>query len=136
MNISSFLASGDFCILLITFAKSLDPDQDLQNVSSDLDTGYKHFDTLIVFLKENFENVIFENSHQMSTKVCLLLMSFANSWDPDQDRQNVGLDLDPTLDTLIVLLKEFFEKVDFENSEQTTKKVCKFTHHAKSWVSE
>ena len=30
--LDSFPASGDFCRLLITFAKSLDPDQALQNV--------------------------------------------------------------------------------------------------------
>ena len=34
----SFLASGDFCRLLITFANGLDPDQDRQNVGPDLDT--------------------------------------------------------------------------------------------------
>ena len=31
-----FLSSGDFCCLLITFANSLDPDQDRQNVGPDL----------------------------------------------------------------------------------------------------
>ena len=33
---NSFLTSGDFCRLLITFANSLDPDQDQQNVGPDL----------------------------------------------------------------------------------------------------
>ena len=33
----SFLASGNFCHLLKTFAKNLDPDQLLQHVSPDLD---------------------------------------------------------------------------------------------------
>ena len=33
----SFLASGDFCRLLKTFANSLDPDQARQNVGPDLD---------------------------------------------------------------------------------------------------
>ena len=33
---NSFLASGDFCLLLI-FANSLDPDQDRQNLIPDLD---------------------------------------------------------------------------------------------------
>ena len=33
----SFLASSDFCPLLITFANSLDPDQDQQNTGPDLD---------------------------------------------------------------------------------------------------
>ena len=31
------IAKGDFCRLLITFSKSLDPDQDIQNASPDLD---------------------------------------------------------------------------------------------------
>ena len=35
--VSNFLASGDFCCLLITFANSLDPDQDRQDVGPDLD---------------------------------------------------------------------------------------------------
>ena len=35
--IYSFLASGNFCHLLMTFAKSLDPDQDRQNVGPDPD---------------------------------------------------------------------------------------------------
>ena len=41
---------------------------------------------------------------------CRLLITFANSLDPDQARQNVGPDLDPNFDTL----KVFFKKVDFE----------------------
>ena len=34
---SSYYARGDFCRLQITFAKSLAPDQDRQNVGPDLD---------------------------------------------------------------------------------------------------
>ena len=34
---NSFLASDNICSLLIAFANSLDPDQDLQNVDPDLD---------------------------------------------------------------------------------------------------
>ena len=37
---TSFLASGDFCRLLITFANSLDPDQDQQIVGPDLDPNH------------------------------------------------------------------------------------------------
>ena len=33
----SFLACGYFCCLLITFANSLEPDQDRQNIGPDLD---------------------------------------------------------------------------------------------------
>ena len=34
---TDFFASGDFSCLLMTFANSLDPDQDPQNVGPDLD---------------------------------------------------------------------------------------------------
>ena len=48
---------------------------------------------------------------------CHLLITFANSLTPDQDRQNVGHDLDPNCLTLLILfLKDFFEKVNFEKS--------------------
>ena len=47
------IASGDFYRLLITFANSLDLDQNRQNVGPDL--GSEPFDNLIVFLKEFFE---------------------------------------------------------------------------------
>ena len=40
VSINSFLASSDFCCLLITFANSLDPDQDLQNVGQDHDPNH------------------------------------------------------------------------------------------------
>ena len=40
---------------------------------------------------------------------CPLLITFSNSLDPYQDRQNVGPDLDPNcFDSLILLLKDFF----------------------------
>ena len=45
---------------------------------------------------------------------CPLLITFANSLEPDQDRQNVGPDLGLKCLTLIVFPKEFFEKVNFE----------------------
>ena len=35
-SLNLFLASSDFCCLLITFANSLDQDQDQQNVGPDL----------------------------------------------------------------------------------------------------
>ena len=39
-----------------------------------------------------------------------------------------------TLDTLMVFLKDFFEKVDFEkNNQQMTKEVCKSSQGAKSY---
>ena len=59
---NSILASCDFCCLLITFANRLDPDQDQQNVISDLDLYHL---TLWYFFEEkvNFEN-------QQMTKAC------------------------------------------------------------------
>ena len=36
----SVLASGDFCRLQMAVANSLDPDQDQQNVGTDLDPNY------------------------------------------------------------------------------------------------
>ena len=53
------LASGDFCLLLIIFANSLDPDQDRQTVGPDLDPNHL---TLIVFLQDILEIVNFERS--------------------------------------------------------------------------
>ena len=47
-----FLASGDFCCLHIIVANFLDPDQDRQNVSPDLDPNSF---TLIMFQKQFFE---------------------------------------------------------------------------------
>ena len=40
VNYMYVLASGNFCHLLITFAISLDPDQDLQPVGLDLDPNH------------------------------------------------------------------------------------------------
>ena len=68
---------------------------------------------------------------------CHLLITFANSLEPDHARRFVGPDLDPSCLTLMVFLKEFFEKVDVENNQQTAdsnppppppkKKKCKIT---------
>ena len=60
MMFNSYLASADFCHLLITFANSLEPDQDWHY-------DPKWFDTLIVFLKDCFEKVNFEKSLQVTT---------------------------------------------------------------------
>ena len=48
--INSFLASGDFCHLPITFANSLDPDEDRHNVGPDLDKNGLYSDTVNFFL--------------------------------------------------------------------------------------
>ena len=51
-NVSSFLGSGQFRRLLITFTSSMDPDQGIQNIGPDLDPNC--FDTLMIFLKIYF----------------------------------------------------------------------------------
>ena len=48
----------------------------------------------------------------------LCAITVANNFDPDQAWQNVR----PDLDTQIVFLKDFFQEVDFEKNQQTTKK--------------
>ena len=45
-----------------------------------------------------------------------LLIIFTNSFGPDQNRENVGSDLDPNCLYFMVLLKEFFEIKYFEQS--------------------
>ena len=65
--INSFPASSDLCCLLITFANTFGPDQYQLTVASDLDQ--RLFDTLIVFRKISFENVNFDKSYKLTTKV-------------------------------------------------------------------
>ena len=64
--------------------------------------------------------------------LCRLLKTFANSFGstsgPTKCRAWSG---SKPFVTLIVFLKEFFEKVDFEKSQQTTTKTLKTTQHAK-----
>ena len=56
----------------------------------------------------------------------LLLITFANSLDQDQDGQSLHLDLESKpFDTPIVFLNHFLKKVNFEISQQTTTKACK-----------
>ena len=51
------------------------------------------------------------------TKIMKTSLSFANSLDPDQDRQGVG----PDLDHNGLTLKKFFEKDTFENKSADDK---------------
>ena len=61
------------------------------------------------------------NSFPISGHFCCLLITFANSLDPDQAQQNVGPDLDPSYLTQMVFLKDFLEKVYFKKNPQTKK---------------
>ena len=55
-----------------------------------------------------------------------LLIIFANSLDPDQDRQNVGSDLYPNR----LVLKDCLKKVNFE--KQKSARACKNTQYVNS----
>ena len=55
---------------------------------------------------------------------CGLSITNANSLDPDQARQNIGPDLDPNCEFLVIFQTEFFENVKFE------KKISRRQTHA------
>ena len=46
-----------------------------------------------------------------------MLITFANSLDPNQGGQNIGPNPDQNCLTLMVFLKELIEKVDFEKNQ-------------------
>ena len=52
---------------------------------------------LLLFLDSVFtkKGVVYLNAFPATGDFCRLLITFANSLDPDQARQNVGSDLDP-----------------------------------------
>ena len=77
-------------------------------------------------ISDNFENnlllsfisiAIFIYFHA-SGDFCRLLLTFANSLDPDQARQNVGFDL---ISTRLYAKKNHFENGIFEKHQQTSK---------------
>ena len=70
--------------------------------------------------------------HYLFISKCRLLITFANNLEPDQTRRNVRPDLDPDCETLIVFLKDFFEKVDFEKKSADDKKAGKISQGAKN----
>ena len=57
-------------------------------------------------------------------ETCRLLITFANSLDPDQDKQNVDPDLDPNCLCRTLFLKKF-EKVNFEKKSADDKENMK-----------
>ena len=66
------------------------------------------------------------NSFPANGNFCCLLITFANSVDPDQAWQNVRSDLDPNCLTFWWYSRKiFFEKVNFLKNPQTTEKHAK-----------
>ena len=73
--------------------------------------------TLTVSRCSEYIIVIIISSNLMET--CRLLITFANSLDPDQDQQNVGSDLDANCLCRTHFLKKLILK---KKSQQTTRK--------------
>ena len=65
------------------------------------------------------------NSFLASAIFCCLLLTFANSLDPDQHWRSVGPELNPNSLTLTVNLKDFFEKSADENKSMKNYPACK-----------
>ena len=58
-----------------------------------------------------------KKENELFAYLCLLMVTFANSLDPYQARQNVWSDLDPNTDF-------FFSKKLILKQQQATKKAC------------
>ena len=66
---------------------------------------------LVVQLKKVLPQAIQKEAFNSMPTECHLVITFANSLDPDQARHSVGPDLGSNcFNTLMVFLKEFFQK--------------------------
>ena len=75
--------------------------------------NWKKLEPNEIDFSQGFSQRVVFNSLPASGNFCHLLITFANSLDPDQARQNVGPDLDPKLfDTLMVLKKSSIQRVN------------------------
>ena len=59
IDLYSFLACNDFCLLLITFANSLDLEHDRQNVDPDLDTNSLTLLFVLILMKRFLNSYVF-----------------------------------------------------------------------------
>ena len=71
----------------------------------------------VPLLKECADEIHSPFTFLASGNFCQLLITFANSLDPDQDRHNVGHDLDPNCLTLMVFSKKLILKLQFKESD-------------------
>ena len=101
--VNSFLENGDLCRLLKTFANSLDPDQDWQNVGP-----------CKRWLVSSAANLCKQFGSRSGPTNCQSYMCIQTVWHSDS------------------VPEEIFEKVYFEKNQQTTRKAWKITQHAKS----
>ena len=69
-------------------------------------------ENVIPWLFPDLENFSFSRTFSLTVAT---LDNHANSFDPDQDQQNFRPAGSKPFNTLIMFLKELFEKVNFEN---------------------
>ena len=69
-----------------------------------------------------------------SGEFCRLLIRFVNRLDPEQDRQNVGPDLDPIRLALCYQKVYPFEKSNFEKKKSTDDNKCMQAKNKVSWA--
>ena len=86
---------------------------------------------LVIFQVFHYFHSLWEPCYFLAN--CDLLITFANSFDWDQDRQNVGLDLDPNCWHSDSVPEFFFLKLILKKSADDNK-IVKATQHEKSWV--
>ena len=85
----------------------------------------------VVILTEQF------NSFPACGDFCRLLITFANSLDPDQAWQNVGPDLDPNCLTLwLYCWKIFLKKLILKRNPHATKTCKTSLQWKRSWMTE
>ena len=131
------LIRGNFCRLLTTFANSLDPDQDRQVLSVLI--WFKtvwHYNSaperlflkkLILKKKLSGRPKSMKNYHLIRVKFCRLLITFANSLDPDQGRQNLSVltcsdtvwHPDSDSERCFLIIYFFLRKVNFDKQQKS-----------------
>ena len=67
---------------------------------------------------------------RINSAMCHPLLIFANIFDSEQAQQVVLSYLYPNCLTLLVFMKTFSEKNNFEKSADNNKKACRTIHHA------
>ena len=84
------------------------------NILGNIGSQSSHIRIQIFFLNFLVRPLYFEEimiTGENSSTLCHLLITFSNSLDPDQARQYVWPDLDPSCLALMIFLKEFFDKL-------------------------
>ena len=91
--------------LLITFETSLDPDQNRQNIGPDVDRNYLSTDNLCKQFGSRSEPI--EHWSWCGSKPFVWLITFATSLDPDQNQHNIDPDVDRNYLSVYNLCNQF-----------------------------